>query len=176
MSTTKAQILYYSAEQASPLGSLRLLATARGLCWFAYGEDDPTFHSNWTKRHPAGNIESASAHPVLTQVKAYLNGRLKHISAEIDWLWTTPFQAEVYRAVLAVPYGETRTYGEIAAQIGRPRTARAVGAANGANPLPIIIPCHRLVGADGSLRGYGGIGGIKTKQWLLDLEKANKAG
>ncbi len=81
----------------------------------------------------------------------------------------TPFQQEVWRALQNIPYGETRTYGQIAAQIGRPKAVRAVGMANHRNPLPIVVPCHRVVGADGSLTGYAGGLGIKTL--LLRLEK-----
>ena len=80
---------------------------------------------------------------------------------------------KVRRAVMGIPYGETSTYGEIAVKIGKPGTARAVGGANAANPIPFVIPCHRLVGADGSLRGYGGVGVIRTKRWLLEMEKSN---
>ena len=73
---------------------------------------------------------------------------------------------------MAIPYGETRTYGEIAAQIGTPNAPRAVGRANAANPMPLVIPCHRVIGTDGKLHGYGGAGGLKTKQWLLSMEGA----
>ena len=106
----------------------------------------------------------------INQVEEYFAGKRQSFTLPIDWQQFTDFQIDVYRAVISVPFGQTRTYGQIAAQIGRPKAARAVGAANAANPLPIIIPCHRLVGKDGTLRGYGGKGGIKTKQWLLDLE------
>jgi len=82
----------------------------------------------------------------------------------------TPFQRRVWRALLRVPYGETLTYGELASRIGRPSAARAVGHANGANPLSVIVPCHRLVGANGALVDYGG--GLERKQFLLSLEAA----
>lgn len=81
----------------------------------------------------------------------------------------TPFQLEVLAALQRIPYGETRTYGEIGRALGRPRAARAVGAANGRNPLPIAIPCHRVIGRDGSLTGFGG--GLEAKRFLLDLEQ-----
>jgi len=82
----------------------------------------------------------------------------------------TPFQRAVWDALCTVPYGETRSYGEIAAQVGRPKAARAVGMANHRNPIPIVIPCHRVIGGDGSLTGYGG--GLDKKSFLLELEKA----
>ena len=80
----------------------------------------------------------------------------------------TEFQQDVWRALQRIPYGETRSYSDIAREIGRPAAVRAVGAANGANPIPIVIPCHRVVGSNGSLTGFGG--GIETKRWLLGLE------
>jgi methylated-DNA-[protein]-cysteine S-methyltransferase len=82
----------------------------------------------------------------------------------------TAFQLDVWRALQRIPYGETRSYSGIAREIGRPAAVRAVGAANGANPIPIVIPCHRVVGSNGSLTGFGG--GIETKRWLLALESA----
>ncbi|WP_242345497.1 methylated-DNA--[protein]-cysteine S-methyltransferase [Anaeromyxobacter terrae] len=82
----------------------------------------------------------------------------------------TPFQLEVWRALAEIPFGETRTYGEIAARLGRPTAARAVGAANGRNPVSIVVPCHRVIGADGALTGYAG--GVERKRWLLEHERA----
>ncbi len=76
------------------------------------------------------------------------------------------------QAVYAIPYGETRTYAEIAAQIGRPKAYRAVGRANATNPMPLVIPCHRVIGTDGKLHGYGGGNGLPTKEWLLKMEGA----
>lgn len=82
----------------------------------------------------------------------------------------TPFQLKVWRALCDIPYGETISYGELARRIGQPTAARAVGLANGSNPIPIVVPCHRVIGADGSLTGFGG--GIERKRWLLAHEKA----
>lgn len=83
----------------------------------------------------------------------------------------TAFQRRVWAALVGVPYGETASYGDIAAAIGQPTATRAVGAANGRNPIPLIIPCHRIIGTDGSLTGYSGGGGIETKRYLLDFEQ-----
>lgn len=85
----------------------------------------------------------------------------------------TDFQRDVLGALQQIPYGETRTYGEIAEHLGKPKASRAVGAANGRNPIPILIPCHRVIGSDGSLTGFGG--GIDTKEFLLSLERRQKA-
>lgn len=108
------------------------------------------------------------------QLIEYLAGKRRSFEIPIDWSLMTSFQKKVLRATLAIPYGETRAYGEIAEQIGKPQAARAVGRAQATNPMPLVIPCHRVIGADGSLIGYGGTGGLKTKAWLLDLEKSNR--
>lgn len=105
------------------------------------------------------------------QLGEYFAGQRSEFDIELDLRGST-FQRTVWDALLEIPYGETRSYGEIARMIGRPAAARAVGAANGANPLPPIIPCHRLVGMDGSLTGYGG--GLETKRWLLDFERGTE--
>ncbi|SOJ56495.1 Methylated-DNA--protein-cysteine methyltransferase [Mycobacterium simulans] len=102
------------------------------------------------------------------QLNAYFAGELTDFDIELD-LRGTEFQQRVWKALLTIPYGETRSYGEIADQIGAPGAARAVGLANGHNPVAIIVPCHRVIGASGKLTGYGG--GLDRKQTLLELEK-----
>ena len=101
------------------------------------------------------------------QLEAYWAGRLRAFDVRLAPVGT-PFQRQVWDALCTVPYGETRTYGELAAQLGRPTASRAVGAANGRNPISIVVPCHRVVGAAG-LVGYGG--GLERKRFLLDLEQ-----
>ena len=108
------------------------------------------------------------------QIQEYLSGERTTFDLEIDWTLITPFQRQVLELQLAIPYGETRTYAQLAAQLGKPRAFRAVGRAGAMNPVPLIIPCHRVVGSDGSLRGYGAPGGIQTKAWLLALERQGK--
>lgn len=164
--------LQFSNLLDSPLGTLWAAASPHGLRFFIFGVDQHTFHREAAAiLQPGETLEAGPPHPVLAQAAAYLSAEQTSFTVKIAWKAFTPFQAAVYRAVLSIPFGETRTYGQIAAEIGRPRAARAVGTANGANPLPIIIPCHRLVGSDGTLRGYGGVGSLKTKRWLLDLEQ-----
>ena len=111
----------------------------------------------------------AAAALLESQLYDYFRGRLVRFTVPLD-LQGTAFQREVWGRVLEIPYGRTCTYSEVARAIGRPLAARAVGAANGANPVPILVPCHRLVGASGDLTGYGG--GIELKRWLLRLEAA----
>lgn len=104
---------------------------------------------------------------VTEQLAAYFERRLDRFELKLE-LHGTVFQQQVWRALLEIPYGTTTTYSAIAASIRRPEAVRAVGAANGANPIPIVVPCHRVVGRDGSLTGFGG--GLQVKRFLLDLE------
>jgi methylated-DNA-[protein]-cysteine S-methyltransferase len=168
---------HISSSEDPILGTLWAAATDKGLIRFEFGLREDEFLSGLTPEVLSNNTitkTKVKAHltptAAINQVEEYLAGKRQRLSLPIDWQQFTDFQIDVYRAVISVPFGQTCTYGQIAAQIGRPKAARAVGAANAANPLPIIIPCHRLVGKDGTLRGYGGKGGIQTKQWLLDLE------
>lgn len=103
------------------------------------------------------------------QLSAYFAGELRHFELRLEFDGT-PFQRSVWGALRTIPYGETRTYGEIARQIGNPTASRAVGLANGHNPIAVIVPCHRVIGANGSLTGFGG--GLERKRALLELEKS----
>jgi len=111
---------------------------------------------------------------VLDQIAEYLAGNRISFDLQIDWSVLTPFQAQALRATFEIPYGETRTYGELALGLGKPRAARAVGRAEATNPMPLVIPCHRLIGADGKLHGYGTGNGLETKAWLLKLERSHQ--
>lgn len=114
-------------------------------------------------------------HEITDQVLEYVDGTRTAFAVAIDWSYmTSEFQRSVLRRVLSIPCGQTRTYGYVATEIGQPGAARAVGRANATNPMPLVIPCHRLLGADGKLHGYGGWGGLRTKAWLLRME-ASKA-
>jgi methylated-DNA-[protein]-cysteine S-methyltransferase len=111
-------------------------------------------------------------HPLLRQAHqqwlAYLKGELKQFDLPLHFLWGTPFQQSVWTALLTIPYGQTTSYADIAHAVGRPSAFRAVGAAVGRNPLSVIVPCHRVMGANGALTGYAG--GLQRKQHLLQLE------
>ncbi|MDA0366440.1 MAG: methylated-DNA--[protein]-cysteine S-methyltransferase [Chloroflexi bacterium] len=118
--------------------------------------------------HEAPARDSEAARPVVAQLGAYFAGERFDFELPLAPRGTA-FQREVWNALSAIPPRQTRSYGEIAAAIGRPRASRAVGAANGRNPIAIVVPCHRVIGANGSLTGYGG--GLDRKLWLLDHER-----
>lgn len=116
--------------------------------------------------------DSAAFSAVVEQLDAYFAGTLTSFDLDLD-LAGTDFQRRVWGALRTIPYGETRTYGEIADQVGSPKAFRAVGLANGRNPISIIVPCHRVIGSGGGMTGYGG--GIDRKRLLLDLERRNSS-
>jgi O-6-methylguanine DNA methyltransferase len=167
------QTLFYWTANDDLLGPLRLAATDAGLCKLALGrESDDAFHA-WLARvmRPSDLLHRRTHHidRALAEIQAYLSGRLRSFQTPLD-LRGTPFQRRVWAEVGTVPYGATVTYGDIATRIGHPRAARAVGAANGANPVPLFVPCHRVLGAGGALHGYGG--GLEIKAALLKLERS----
>jgi methylated-DNA-[protein]-cysteine S-methyltransferase len=147
----------------SPLGPLTLVA-ADGALVGLYQEDQ--------RHRPApdsfGVPDPAPFTEVIAQLTEYFSGQRTVFDLPLAFTGT-PFQTTVWRALLEIPYGQTVSYGELAARIGKPSASRAVGLANGRNPISIIVPCHRVVGSSGSLTGYGG--GLARKQWLLALEQ-----
>ena len=154
----------YYAWAESPVGRLLLAGTdALSLIAFSRGSNSSAPQADWTPSD-ALFLRQATA-----QLNEYFAGTRRHFDLALRPTGT-PFQLAVLNALATIPYGETRSYGEVAAQIGRHKAVRAVGAANGRNPLPIVLPCHRVIGADGSLTGFGG--GLATKRYLLDLEGA----
>ena len=150
----------------SPVSTLRLVAGTAGLVAILWAEER-------AGRVPLGPAIAAPDHPLLNeaaaQLDAYFARRRRSFDLPLDFRGT-PFQRSVWQALLTIPYGETRSYGAIARQIGRPSAVRAVGAANGRNPLSIIAPCHRVIGGGGALTGFAG--GLAAKRLLLDLESA----
>lgn len=150
----------------SPVGTLTLVAGETGLAAILWENDDPS-------RVRTAALKEDPDHPVLSetakQLASYFAGELKTFDLPLA-ASGTPFQSRVWDALLTIPYGETRSYGAIARQIGHPTAYRAVGAANGKNPLSIVVPCHRAIGANGTLTGFAG--GIAIKRRLLALEGA----
>jgi methylated-DNA-[protein]-cysteine S-methyltransferase len=149
-------------EISSPVGRLLLAGDGRGLRRISF-QDGPR-----RMRIPEGwERADQPFQPAIAQLAAYFAGRLKRFDLTIA-PEGTPFQRDVWSALTKIPYGETISYGELTRRLGRPRASRAVGAANGRNPIPIVVPCHRVVGANGSLTGFGG--GLPIKRRLLELE------
>jgi len=152
---------------ASPIGMLKLVASTKGLVAILWENDKPR------RVRLAGEVEEA-LHPVLVrteiELSEYFEGKRDKFSVPLDMRGTT-FQKQVWQALLAIPFGETRTYSNLANRLGNPAATRAVGAANGRNPIAIVVPCHRVIGATGSLTGFAG--GLQAKAHLLNLEGAN---
>jgi methylated-DNA-[protein]-cysteine S-methyltransferase len=141
----------------SPVGDLLVARDERGLNMISFRG---TPGDEWTRNDSAfGDVRE--------QLRAYFAKELREFDLPLAPRGT-PFQLDVWRALRAIPYGETRSYAQVARAIGKPEAIRAVGAANGANPLPIVVPCHRVIGSNGSLTGFGG--GLSAKRFLLDLE------
>lgn len=158
--------MYYTRID-SPVGRLLLTADDKALTGVCFAD-----------KHGCSQIGKAWAgHPVLCEAKRqlgeYFAGQRRKFELPLAPAGTK-FQRRVWKALEHIPYGETCAYGEIARRIGKPKAVRAVGAANGANPIPIIVPCHRVIGADGSLTGYGG--GLTRKKKLLALESVTRRG
>ena len=162
-STEKRQVY---KTMSSPVGTLKLVATDEGLAAILWENDRPS-------RVRLNIVAEDPDHPVLVeterQLTEYFGGRRQAFSLRFD-VDGTPFQRHVWNALLTIPFGETRSYREIACQIGRPAATRAVGAANGRNPLSIVAPCHRVIGSTGKLTGFAG--GLDVKARLLALEGA----
>lgn len=159
-------MVQFSKTMALPVGVLKLIASDAGLSAVLWENDDP-------KRVRVGELIAAPEHPVLAQaeheLRAYFAGERTSFSVPLD-VAGTEFQKKAWAALLTIPYGATRSYGELARQIGNPKASRAVGAANGRNPISIIVPCHRAIASDGALTGFAG--GLEAKRYLLSLEKS----
>jgi len=149
----------------TPVGRLKLIASEKGLVAILWENDKPS-----RVRLPE-MVEDENQKVLIKaerQLKEYFAGKRREFNLELDMRGTS-FQRDVWEALLSIPFGETRSYGELARQIGRASASRAVGAANGRNPLSIVVPCHRVIGATGKLTGFAG--GLEVKERLLGLEK-----
>ena len=160
---------YYYKIMDSEVGKLKLIASDRGLAAILWENDNP-------RRVKLGSLSESQKHPVLQEVEKqlgeYFAGKRNRFSIKLDPKGTD-FQQKVWQALLAIPFGETRSYGQIARQIGNAKAMRAVGAANGRNPISIVVPCHRVIGASGELTGFAG--GLGIKEHLLSLEAGQNA-
>lgn len=167
------QLLYYG-EMNSPLGPLTIVSSDLGVCLIEFGkaEDVLDIIGPWAKKHLLSNkieCNQALSEGVIGQLQEYFDRKRKTFDIQLD-LNGTPFQKMVWQKLTDIPYGELYSYKKVAQMIGAPKAVRAVGGANNKNPIPIIIPCHRVIGSNGALVGYGG--GLDKKKILLSIEQA----
>jgi methylated-DNA-[protein]-cysteine S-methyltransferase len=167
MATTTIATTLVSKSMPSPVGELKLVASDKGLVAVLWPNDNP-------RRVRLDATVADEQHPVLVeterQLREYFDGARNHFTVPLD-MRGTRFQKDVWNALLAIPFGDTRTYRQLAGQLGNPAATRAVGAANGRNPVSIIVPCHRVIGSSGKLTGFAG--GLAVKARLLQLERGS---
>jgi len=161
-----ADHLYYASERF-PLGEIQVACSENGLREVSVRQ--PSRGAGGSSPSSPSSLEAVFARRALQEIAEFLSGRRREFTVPLD-LQGTRFQLQVWKALLRIPFGETRSYGEIARSVGRPKAARAVGMANHSNPVAIVVPCHRVVASDGSLGGYAG--GLEMKSRLLRLEAA----
>ncbi|RSL30522.1 methylated-DNA--[protein]-cysteine S-methyltransferase [Salibacterium salarium] len=168
---TTAEKLYYT-QVNTRVGPLTIAATEHGLCALHFGESDTVIEAMkpWVQKHDiAASMEQdfKKLQSVTEQLHEYFAGERKTFDIALD-LYGTPFQRSAWQALKQIPYGETRSYKQIAEVIGSPKAVRAIGSANNKNPVSIIVPCHRVIGSNGKMVGYGS--GIDKKEHLLKME------
>lgn len=163
----------YVSRVDTSFGRFTLAASEQGLCRLLLPAESEEDLVHWLEGQEFDAVRDGADHPVCrlaaAELQAYAQGRLQRFSVPLD-LRGTPFQRRVWEALLQIPFGETRSYGQIATGLGNPRAVRAVGGANHNNPVAIIVPCHRVIGASGALVGYGG--GLALKERLLAFERS----
>jgi methylated-DNA-[protein]-cysteine S-methyltransferase len=170
--------ILYTTRFETPFGSLRVVSSDKGLVYIELPNESGRGFEGWKKTHArnAKVVERRAAHDdVVDQLLEFTRGERREFTMDLD-LRATEFQLAVYQCVAKIEYGETLSYSDIANAIGNPKAVRAVGAANGANPIPLVIPCHRVIARGGALQGYAG--GLKLKARLLAMElaDANRSG
>jgi O-6-methylguanine DNA methyltransferase len=171
LSTHRARTVYYQSLANTLLGTVFIAVTEQGVVGLNFGIQEAEFLARLAKYTSAKIVnEKAKTTEAARQINEYLHGERKEFNLSIDLRTLTPFQRQVLFATEKIPRGQVATYTEIAQRIGKPRAYRAVGQALGRNPVPLLIPCHRVIAKDGSLGGYSGGGGLQTKAQLLQLE------
>lgn len=162
--------IWMNSLEETPIGPVTAVVSQSGLALLAFN------HRTDLEPLLAGKTGTPAKAPndlleeVLKQVCEYLDGKRKVFDIPLDWRSLDTFQTRVHRLTVEIRFGQVRTYGDIAAELGLKNGSRAVGGAQAGNPIPLFIPCHRVVGTDRTLHGFGAPGGIKTKAWLLELE------
>lgn len=158
---------FFLSQYHSPLGIYIIASSSRGVVCVKTESHMTSLVARWRKKEIEIKDAAGNNDAIIAELDAYFAGGLREFSVPLD-LRGTEFQRQVWGLLSGIPYGETRSYGQIATALGRPRASRAVGQAIGTNPVAVIVPCHRVIGASGGLTGYGG--GLHRKQALLELE------
>lgn len=162
MSSEEEEILAVRQMKATPIGTLTVVVGQNGVNQILFGAFE-------VESAPEG-VAAALLEETIRQLDQYFSGNRTAFDLPLDWSGLTAYQEQVLQACYAIPYGQVTTYGQLAAQTGKPKAARAVGGFMASNRLPILIPCHRVVASDRSLHGYAGAHGLADKAWLLSLE------
>ena len=163
--------IYYASFDSPLLKKVFVASTEKGVCMIDFLTSEKAFLKELKALIPGEIVrDDQKNRKALSQMERYLKGELKRFDCPLD-LQGTPFQKKVWSKLATIPYGQTRSYKEIAEAIGHPKAFRAVGNANGSNPIPLILPCHRVIESNGGLGGFGH--GIKVKKELLDFEKSH---
>jgi len=164
--------IYLDVMQTNMLGLIGVAVSPQGLLRLRMFQKNKGAFLSLNEAYSEGiyQYSETETRMYIDQIKSYLHQELQEFSLPIDWNCYTDFQREVLEETLAIPYGETRSYSEVAAAIGRPKASRAVGQAEKRNEIPLVIPCHRVIGSDGSLTGYGGKDNTDIKDELLKFE------
>ncbi len=168
--STNERNTFIVGEVPTPLGSFGAVFSQKGLARLTFPSEQLAVCEEWAARRIHGAQRMSDRQPLVMlaeQLTAYLDGGLRVFSVPLD-LRGTPFQLSVWQSLLSVKYGSVCSYASLASRVGKPAAVRAVGLANGSNPIPIIVPCHRIIGSNGTLTGYGG--GLPLKAQLLRLE------
>ena len=166
-----ATAIIYWGEITTPLGPLFTAVSDRGVCAVEFGRRKAKF-STLSKTRARLEKNARAVAPVMAQLREYFAGKRTRFDLPVDLSGLTPFQREVLAVTRQIPAGQAWSYQRVAQEMARPKSSRPVGQALGRNPLPIVIPCHRVIASDGSLGGYSGGSGLKAKRWLLQLEGA----
>lgn len=170
--STLRRALYWDSME-SPVGPIYVALTEAGaLALVMVGVSRMRFIEEIEKSGGQEAWDPKASAPVIRQLGEYFAGKRQVFDVSVDLEGLTSFQRAVLQATQQIPFGQVRTYGQVAAAVGKPKAARAVGRALGLNPVSVVIPCHRVIGADGGLHGYSGAGGLSTKRFLLELEGA----
>jgi O-6-methylguanine DNA methyltransferase len=164
--------IVHTAEFSSPIGTLRIASSGEGLLYLGLPRTGGRGFAGWLARFAPGARRERAWAPnreAIRQLLEYLEDKRTRFDLPLD-LRGTDFQRAVWSELVRIPYGETRSYAQVARALGRPRAVRAVGTANGANPIPLVVPCHRVIASGGGLGGYGG--GLDLKRRLLAMEQS----